>query len=130
MKLRFQSNSIRLRLKRTEVEQLVRTGRVQEKVVMGNGPWDTFHYAVESSHAVFKPQAILEKKGVLVQVPIEAVSRWAESEEEIGIEAKVRVGEEKELHVLIEKDFTCLHGGTKEENDDTFPNPLAKTKKP
>jgi hypothetical protein len=128
MKLRFQSNSIRLRLKQNEVEQLAKTGRVQERVVIGNGPWDTFHYAVESSHAVSKPQAILEKKGVLVQVPIGAVTRWADSDE-VGIEANVRVSEEKELHVLIEKDFTCLHGGTKEENDDTFPHPQEKTKK-
>jgi hypothetical protein len=128
MKLRFQSNSIRLRLKQAEVAQLVKTGRVQEKVIMGNGPWDVFHYAVEASHAVSKPQAILEKKGVLVQVPIGAIARWAESDE-VGIEGKVRVGDEKELHVLIEKDFACVHGGTHEENADTFPNPLAKTKK-
>jgi hypothetical protein len=128
MKLRFQANSIRLRLKRGEVAQLAKTGRVQEKVVMGNGPWDTFHYAIESSHAVSQPQAILEKKGILVQVPIETVSRWAESDE-VGIEANVSAGEGKKLHVLIEKDFTCLHGGTKEENDDTFPHPEAKTKK-
>jgi hypothetical protein len=128
MKLRFQSNSIRLRLKQTEVTQLAKTGRVQEKVVMGNGPWDTFHYAVESSHAVTKPQAILEKKGVLVQVPIGTVTRWADSDE-VGIEASVRVGEEGELQVLIEKDFNCLHGGTKEDNEDTFPHPQEKTKK-
>jgi hypothetical protein len=77
---------------------------------------------------VSKPHAILEKKGVLVQVPFAEVSRWAASDE-VGIEATLRLGDEKELHVLIEKDFMCLHGGTQEENSDTFPNPLAKTKK-
>jgi hypothetical protein len=128
MKLRFQSNSIRLRLKQAEVEKLAKTGRVEEKVVMGSGPWDAFHYALEASHVVSKPHAILEKKGVLVQVPFAEVSRWAASDE-VGIEATLRLGDEKELHVLIEKDFMCLHGGTQEENSDTFPNPLAKTKK-
>lgn len=126
MKLRLQSNSIRLRLKRGEVEQLVKTGCVEEKIIMGSEIEDAFHYILESSHKIFAPQAILQKKGILVQVPAEAVFRWAASDE-VGIEAVVSVGNHEELQVLIEKDFACLNG-PEEQNIDTFPNPLAGTK--
>src|SRR5476651_1681215 len=98
MKLRLQSNSIRLRLKRSEVEQLAKTGGVEEKIIMGGGLGDTFHYALQSSHAVFAPQALLEKKGILVLVPVETVSRWAAGDE-VGIEAILPVGDRGKLQV-------------------------------
>jgi hypothetical protein len=126
MKLRLQSNSIRLRLKRGEVEQLAKTGCVEEKIIMGGGSEETFHYVLESSHAVATPQAHLKKNGILVQVPAEAVSRWAAGDE-VGIEAILPAGDRGKLQVLIEKDFACLNG-TEEQNADTFPNPLAGTK--
>ena len=125
MKLRLQSNSIRLRLKRGEVERLEKTGCVEEKIIMGNGIDDVFHYVLESSHAVSTPQACLRKNGILVQVPVEAVSRWA-SGKDVGIEAMLPAGD-RQLQVLIEKDFACLNG-PEEQNVDTFPNPLAGTK--
>jgi hypothetical protein len=126
MKLRLQSNSIRLRLKRGEVEQLVKTGRVEEKIIMGSGLVDIFHYALQTSHAVSTPHAILETKAILVLVPVETVSRWAAGND-VGIEAILPLGDRGQLQVLIEKDFACLTG-TEEKNADTFPNPLAGTK--
>jgi hypothetical protein len=126
MKLRLQSNSIRLRLKRGEVEQLAKSGHVEEKIIIGAAPGDIFRYALQSSRAVSAPQAILEKQGIFVLVPIESVSRWA-SGDDVGIEAKLPVGDGRQLQVLIEKDFACLTGPA-EENIDTFPNPLAGTK--
>jgi hypothetical protein len=126
MKLRLQSNSIRLRLKRGEVAQLARTGCVDEKIIMGSNAEDIFHYVLESSHAVSTPQAILRKNGMQVQLPAETVSRWASSND-VGIEALLPVGNQCQLQVLIEKDFACLNG-PEEQNIDTFPNPLAGTK--
>ena len=127
MKLRLQSNSIRLRLKRGEVEQLAKTGRVEEKIIMGSGMADIFHYALQSSHAVSTPHAILEQKGILVLVPFETVSRWAAGND-VGIEAILPLGDRGRLQVLIEKDLACLNG-TEEQNADTFPNPLGRTKR-
>jgi hypothetical protein len=126
MKLRLQSNSIRLRLKRGEVEQLAKTGRVEEKIIMGSGFADTFHYALQSSNAVTTPHAILETRGILVLIPVEAVSRWAAGDC-VAMEANLPVGDRGQLQVLVEKDFACLTG-TEEQNADTFPNPLAGTK--
>jgi hypothetical protein len=126
MKLRLQSNSIRLRLKRGEVEQLAKTGCVEEKIIMGSGLEETFHYILESSRAVSSPQAHLKKNGLVVQLPVEAVSRWAAGDE-VGMEAILPAGDRGRLQVLVEKDFACLNG-SEEQNAGTFPNPLAGTK--
>jgi hypothetical protein len=126
MKLRLQSNSVRLRLKRGEVDQLAKTHRVEEKIVMGAGPDDAFHYVLEAAHNISAPQAQLKERGILVRIPVETVVRWATGSE-VGIEVKLPAGDSCQLQVLVEKDFACLDG-TDGENADTFPNPLAGTK--
>jgi len=123
MKLRFQFNSIRLRLKRSEVDQLARAGRVEEKIILGQGA--TFVYVLETSASVTSPQSFLTANGLVVQVPPELVARWANSDQ-VGIRGRQTTGSEIPLQVLIEKDFACLDR-TGEENFDTFPNPLADT---
>ncbi len=126
MKLRLQFNSIRLRLKRGEVAQLAKTGCVEEKIIIGTEATEIFHYVLEASHAVSTPEAHLKNNGLLVQVPVEMVTRWAAGND-VGIEALLPVENQAPLQVLIEKDFACLDG-TDEENADTFPHPRAGTK--
>jgi hypothetical protein len=125
MKLRLQSNSIRLRLKRGEVAHLAKSGSIEEKIVMGQGPDNTFTYLLETSLSLTAPQATLTKKGIIVQVPAESVAKWATGND-VGIEAALPAGEQR-LQILIEKDFACLNGPP-EQNVDTFPNPLEGTK--
>jgi hypothetical protein len=126
MKLRLQSNSVRLRLKRAEVDQLVKLGRVEETIVLGDRDEDQFVYTLVSSPKVYAPQASLVKNHILIEVPVETATHWATSDE-VGIEAALSVGGGRELQVIIEKDFACLNGN-EEQNRDTFPNPLAGTK--
>jgi hypothetical protein len=126
MKLRLQSNSVRLRLKRGEVDQLVKLGRVQEAIIFGDGEDDQLVYTLETSPKVFAPQVSLKKNHVLVEVPRETAVHWATGND-IGIEIRLSVGGGRELLVLVEKDFACLDG-TEEQNRDTFPNPLAGSK--
>ena len=126
MKLRLQPNSIRLRLKRGDVLQLATTGSVEEEIIVGVRPEDVFRYVLESSADVTTPQARLGKNEVLIHVSLEAVTRWANSDQ-VGIEASLPVGRKGQLQILIEKDFACLNG-PEEQNVDTFPNPLAGTK--
>ena len=122
MKLRLEFNSIRFRLKRSEVEQFVRTGRVEEKIISGSGDDETFRYVLESTGAVSTPRAVLMPRAVMVQVPPDAVMKWA-STDQIGIESEQPVVHQASLRILIEKDFACIDG-TDEQNADTFPNPL------
>ena len=126
VKLRLQFNSIRFRLKRREVEQLARTGLVEEKILIGSGDGETFDYVLESATAVSSPRATVTARGIVVQVPSDEVMKWA-STDQVGIEGRQPVDNETSLHVLIEKDFACIDG-TDQENADTFPNPLAGLK--
>jgi hypothetical protein len=124
MKLRLQSNSVRLRLKRLEVEQLASGGRVEERVCFGYH--EVFHYVLEASCGVSEAQARFHPHGIVVEIPASSAAHWAASDE-IGIEARQSAGDGEELHILIEKDFACLNGSD-EQNTDTFPNPLAGAK--
>jgi hypothetical protein len=125
MKLRLQSNSIRLRLKRGEVDQLAKIGRVEEKVVLGAGADKVFCYVLEASDEFASPQASLTNCGLHVGISRKSAAKWATGDD-VGIEAIMPAGDQK-LQVLIEKDFACLNG-PEEQNIDTFPNPLAGTK--
>jgi hypothetical protein len=125
MKLRFQSNSLRLRLKKSEVERLVREGRLEESVAFGEGA-PKLTYRLETVEAEEAPQARFEKGTITVRVSGKAARRWAEGEE-IAIEGHQPITDGHGLHLLIEKDFACLDGSD-EENEDTFPHPLAGTK--
>ena len=126
MKLRLQFNSVRFRLKRREVEQLARTGRVEERILIGSGYDETFDYVLESTAAVSSSRATLTARGIFVQVPSEEVMKWA-STDQVGIEGRQPTDSKTSLLILIEKDFACIDG-TDQDNADTFPNPIAGLK--
>jgi hypothetical protein len=121
MKLRLQYNSIRLRLKRSEVEQFARLGRVEERIVLGSSHDATFHYTLEAASAVPSPEVVVTARSIIVRVPIRDAVRWA-STDEVNIEDRQSVGGPATLRILIEKDFACMDG-TEEQNADSFPNP-------
>jgi len=124
MKLRLQSNSIRLRLKKGEVAQLIKENIVEETIEFGNG--QALRYCLQVSYNITAPQAYFKQGEILVKVPHEMSTSWALSTQ-IGIEGTQQVAGQIQLHILIEKDFACLNGN-EAQNVDTFPNPLAGTK--
>jgi hypothetical protein len=126
MKLRLQFNSIRLRLKRSEVDRFLCTGRVEERIMSGLGDQESFYYLLEASAAVSAPKGWIARGGVVVQVPIADAITWA-STNQIAIEGEQAIDNNTSLRILIEKDFACLDG-TEQQNADTFPNPLAGQK--
>lgn len=105
------------------MDQFAQTGRLEEKIFLGTDGDEIFRYVLESTSAVSTTKAVLTSRAVIVQVPPEAVTRWASSDQ-IGIEGEQPVAHQATLRILIEKDFACIDG-TDEENADTFPNPLA-----
>ena len=114
MKLRIHDNTIRLRLNRSEVEQLKDTGLVEDAVHFGAG--SALSYSLESSAGSSAPQALFRDGSLRVIVPEQLARRWASSEE-VGMEAH-----DAQPAILIEKDFQCAH---REEHDpEAFPNPL------
>jgi hypothetical protein len=127
VKLRLQFNSIRFRLKRSEVEQFAKTGRLEEEILLGTAGDEIFRYVLESTDAVSTPRAVLTPRAVIVQVPPDTVNRWA-STDQISIEGEQAVDNQTSLRILIEKDFACIDG-TDEQNADTFPNPIIQERK-
>ena len=127
MKLRLQFNSIRFRLKRSEVEQFAQTGRLEEEIFLGTSGDEIFRYILESTGAVSTTRALLTPRAVIVQVPPDTVMRWV-STDQIGIEGEQAVDNQTSLRILIEKDFACIDGND-EQNADTFPNPLIEERK-
>ncbi len=122
MKLRCQSNSVRLRLKRGEVAQLADTGRIEEAIAF---PQAVLRYVIEALDLA-APRATFHEGTVTVGLPREMVHRWAAGDA-ISIEEDQPLPGGGTLRILVEKDFACLDGSDAE-NADTFPNPLAGTK--
>lgn len=123
MKLRLQFNSIRLRLKRSEVEQFFETGRVEESIMSGTGDRESFHYLLEATDAVSSPKGWIAPGGIVVQIPLADALNWVLTDK-ISIAGEQAIDNQTGLRILIEKDFACLDG-TDEQNVDTFPNPVA-----
>ena len=121
MKLRIQGDSIRLRLTRTEVNRFGETGRVEETVHFPDGR--RFIYAIVRSSDANSLTASFDGHEMTVAIPQDQAQEWVDTER-VGFEDTCTLGE-GELHLLIEKDFECLHKRPDEE--DAFPNPLAES---
>ncbi|NOX51575.1 MAG: hypothetical protein GXP16_13735 [Gammaproteobacteria bacterium] len=122
MKLRIRGNTIRLRLTRSEVDQLGRGNTVEESTTFPDGA--VLKYTIEPGDGYGTG---LEFNGsevtVRVNVDSQAATDWSISEE-VGLDSRAlkSVGP---LSVLIEKDFACLTPREGEQEMDTFPNPSA-----
>ncbi len=121
MKLRISGNSIRLRLLRSEVAKFVATGRIEERVNFAPGDEAFLTYALEHDSGLESVAVRHKASEVIVVVPSEAATSWAETEQ-VGIYSAVEVGGHGSLEVVVEKDFACLDLSDAE-NQDTFPNP-------
>lgn len=116
MKLRIQDNSLRFRLTRREVVSLVENGRVEAEVRFA--PDRALQYAVCSTQAAASISVDYSPAGVSVFLPLQWVRAWAQSDQ-VSIEDAGRI------HLLVEKDFQCLHGPERRDPD-AFANPLAE----
>jgi hypothetical protein len=117
MKIRIKGNSLRYRLTKTDVAKLTEDGYIQERTAFVN---QAFTYALkltdeEQLSAVYKDNAIM------LYVPKALVEDLAD-ENKVGFE-----GIDGSLHLLVEKDFTCLDE-VAEDQSDNYPNPLATKK--
>lgn len=127
MKLRIQSNSIRMRLKQGEIAQFREHGRVAGKLELGpqtNGGdcQPALVYAVEAADV--EAVAVRFNGGeICVLIPRSEARQWTESEQ-VGIETQIGTPG-AELSVLVEKDFKCLHREPSAEDQDSFPHPRA-----
>ncbi len=115
MKLRIRGNSIRLRLTKSEVEQIKESGLVEEKTVFPNN--QIFTYSISSTDSIDQIQAEFIPNNLKIFLPKSMAEKWVNSFEE-GI-----YGEAENLQISVEKDFNCLKPRDGDEDKDTFPHP-------
>ncbi len=120
MKIRIKSNSIRFRLTKTEVDHFSLNGFIEETTEFVN---NSFSYRLEiTSQENFLTASYHDHK-IIILVPKEHADQWILTDM-IGIEHKMALGNDKQLFLLIEKDFVCLDN-TFEDQSDNYPNPNA-----
>lgn len=115
MKLRIKSNSLRYRLTQTDVANLLNNGYLKEAVNFGD---DELVYVLQS---IMSQELSADFKNNIITIYIpEAMVHELANTDKVGVENK-----DAKLHLLIEKDFTCLDN-VDEDQSDNYPNPLAK----
>jgi hypothetical protein len=116
MKFRCTANSIRFRVRKSDLEVLEDRGEIRERITFSPGAVLSFVLKLgegEGIHAGFSGGA------VVVEVPRKVVGAWIGSSE-VGLEVSQNTGVDGEvLHILIEKDFPCRHT-TEANREDTF----------
>jgi len=126
MKLRIRGDSIRLRLKRGEVNQLVAgTGIVEQT----HFPGTVFTFCLDTTddHNI---SATFNDSRLRVSLPKLRLADWA-STDAVSMHAEQQLPGTGSLSVLIEKDFSCLEPGhfrNCEDDADTFPHPHARSR--
>jgi hypothetical protein len=103
MKLRIKGDSIRFRLTRTEVADLVGGGEVADRTRFPTGA--ALGYRVTADATAPAVAATFDAGVVTVRIPLDAVRAWAGSEE-VTVRAELPLGDGS-LVLLVEKDFPC-----------------------
>lgn len=119
MKIRIEDNSVRYRLRRSEVDTLTEKGSLWATV---NFPEGQFTYGLQAIEGLADLQAVYEDGSIIIQIPKQWVKTWPGSPQ-IGFETDLKWNGVT-LHLLIEKDFVCLDRDIASQSDQ-YPNPKA-----
>jgi hypothetical protein len=123
MKIRICGNSIRLRLKRAEVDQIAAGNSILEETHFPNSVL-TYRLDVSGDRVI---SASFDTGSLVVCLPEAEVSDWAGSNK-VSLFAEQNLPGSGSLSLLIEKDFKCLEPGHHRDcadDEDTFPHPSA-----
>ena len=121
MKLRISGESIRLRLKISEVDRIAAGESIVEKTHL---PDSTLTYSLEVSETEGF-SAEFRDGNLVVTLPKADAEKWA-STDEVSLLSNQPLANAGTLSLLVEKDFTCLEPGHHRDcmdDEDTFPHP-------
>ena len=120
MKIRILSNSLRFRLKQTEVSHFQQHGTITEVTEFGPEPSDQLRFTLEvASETEFA--VVYASGGIIIRVPKQVAEDWTITEL-VGFDARVDTGKGREIELLVEKDFLCPDR-PEEDNTGAYPNP-------
>ena len=114
MKLRCEHNSLRLRLKKSDLDQLKNNLQLEESVAMPGG---IFTYRLYIVSGAIEVTASLNGLSIEIGIPEQTAKEWMESTE-TGIYRAIKLQDQDTLSITIEKDFICKD--RKEENATDF----------
>lgn len=123
MKLRIRGDSIRMRLKISEVERIGASERIVEKT---NFPGSALTYSLDVAD-IGQIEARFDGGELAVTLPVKAAEKWAH-DDTVSLAEDIKLANAATLSVLIEKDFECLAPGQHrdhEDDEDAFPHPSA-----
>ena len=115
MKIRIKGNSLRYRLTKSDMYRLSHEGYLEDKTDFGGR---VLIYAIQKSKDT-QLSAFFNDNVICMRVPEKMIDEL-ENTDRTGFE-----GSEGNLHLLVEKDFTCLDE-VAEDQSDNYPNPLAE----
>jgi hypothetical protein len=118
MKLRIKGNSIRIRLSKTEVNELCAGTSLSDNTNFGN---NSFGYSVQPVNDGDSLTAIYDNGLITLFVPQSLLADWPVNSV-VGFESVMALNNSDQLHLLLEKDFKCLDK-TMEDQSDFFENP-------
>jgi hypothetical protein len=114
MKIRIKGNSLRYRLTKSDVYRLSRQGYLEDKTDFGA---QQLIYVIQKISSE-ELSAFFNENVICLNMPGKMIDELA-STDRAGFE-----GRDGTLHLLVEKDFTCLDN-VDEDQSDNYPNPLA-----
>jgi hypothetical protein len=118
MKIRIKGASLRLRLSKSEVATIVHQGLLTEETPFGAS---TFRYSLARVEDGNQLSAGFEDGNITMYVPESLIKDW-DTNSLISIEGNMPVGADKNLYLLLEKDFQCIDQTT-EDQSDNYINP-------
>lgn len=117
MKLRCTTNSIRLRVRKSDLDRLQKESIISESLTFANQIHLRFSLKIDEK--LTEVTAYFENNEIIVHLPSQQAQTWINSNQ-VGIEATNSSGESQEpLDILIEKDFPC-DDRANEDKSDTF----------
>jgi hypothetical protein len=125
MKLRIRGDSIRLRLKRGEVDQLAAGINIEEETHFPSAIL-TYRVDISENSGI---TATFDNGCLAVNLPKSKVLDWANSDV-VSLYSEQELSGSGALSLLIEKDFKCLEPGHHrdcEDDEDTFPHPASQS---
>jgi hypothetical protein len=125
MKIRIRGDSVRMRLKRGEVDQLAAGTSIVQQTHFP-GAVLTYRLDVSENGGI---SATYDNGSIVISLPKSKVLDWA-STDEVSLHAEQELPGTSSLSLLIEKDFKCLEPGHHrdcEDDEDTFPHPGAQS---
>lgn len=123
MKVRIKGDSLRIRISRSEVIQLLAGNCLEETIHFTPEARAKFTYALLQDSSVSMPTVQYTENRVAILLPAEQANEWGFTNQ-VGIAEDISLGPVGALALLIEKDFACLDRSD-EDNQDTFANPNA-----